>query len=189
MSVSTTWSAPASAGPNASISAAVRVNRCGWNATTMRRFERSRRREHRGDLGRMVAVVVDDQDAVRLAADFEAPLRAAELLQARPRCDRTTARARGRPRPPPARSAGCGGPARRASACRASPAVRSPVGASPRATSPLHRRRHAERPERRRRSPSRRPSATRARRSSRGASSAARTAARFASSRHTTTPP
>ena len=44
--------------------------------------ERPRRRENRGDLGRMMAVVVDDQDAVRLAAHFEAPLGAAKLSQA-----------------------------------------------------------------------------------------------------------
>ena len=45
--------------------------------------ERARRREHRRDLGRVMAVVVDDQNAVRLAAHLEAPLGAAELLQAR----------------------------------------------------------------------------------------------------------
>ena len=37
MSVNTMWSAPESAGPNDSISDAVREYRCGWNATTMRR--------------------------------------------------------------------------------------------------------------------------------------------------------
>ena len=59
------------------------MNRCGWNATTIRAVERARRREHRGDLGRMMAVVVDDQDPVRLATHLEPPLGAAELAQAR----------------------------------------------------------------------------------------------------------
>ena len=41
--------------------------------------ERARRVEHRRNLGRMMAVVVDDQNAARLAAHLEAPLGAAEL--------------------------------------------------------------------------------------------------------------
>ena len=45
-------------------------------------LHRPRRGEHGGDLGRMVAVVVDDQDAVGLAANFEAPFGAAELAKA-----------------------------------------------------------------------------------------------------------
>ncbi len=44
--------------------------------------ERARRRQHRRDLGRVMAVVVDHEDPVRLAADVEAPLRAAEVLEA-----------------------------------------------------------------------------------------------------------
>ena len=44
-------------------------------------IQRARRREHRGDLGRMMAVVVDDQNAVRLAAHLEPPLGAAELAE------------------------------------------------------------------------------------------------------------
>ena len=43
----------------------------------------ARRRQHRGDLGRMVPVVVDDRDAVDDAALFEAALRAAELGERR----------------------------------------------------------------------------------------------------------
>ena len=39
--------------------------------------------QHRRDLRRMMAVVVDDEDAAGFAADVEAPLRAAELFQSR----------------------------------------------------------------------------------------------------------
>ena len=43
--------------------------------------ERPGRREHRGDLGRVMTVVVDDQNAVRLAAHVESPFHATELGQ------------------------------------------------------------------------------------------------------------
>ena len=44
--------------------------------------ERTGGLEHRGDLGRVVSVVVDDEDAVRLAANVEPPLRAAKVPEA-----------------------------------------------------------------------------------------------------------
>ncbi len=43
--------------------------------------ERARGGDDRGNLRRMVTVVVHDEDAVRLAADVEAALGAAEVLQ------------------------------------------------------------------------------------------------------------
>src|SRR5207248_5185098 len=45
-------------------------------------FQRARGVEHGGNLRRMMSVVVDDEHAVRLAADLEAPLAAAGLPQA-----------------------------------------------------------------------------------------------------------
>ena len=45
--------------------------------------ERARGGQDRRDLRRVMAVVVDHEDAVGLAADIEAPLRAAEILQSR----------------------------------------------------------------------------------------------------------
>ena len=82
MSVSTTWSAPASAGPNASISAAVRDEAVRLKRDDDAAVQRARRGQHRRDLGRMMAVVVDDENAARLAADLEPALGAAELAQA-----------------------------------------------------------------------------------------------------------
>ena len=43
--------------------------------------QRPRRREHGGDFGRVMSVVVDDENAVRLAAHVEPPFDAAELRQ------------------------------------------------------------------------------------------------------------
>ena len=76
-------------------------------------------RQHRGNLGRVVTVVVDHRDAVDDAAVFEAPLGAAELRRARRRSSRTARRARGRRPRPPARSAPNDGPAPPASARQA----------------------------------------------------------------------
>ena len=86
MSVSTTSSAPASAGPNASSSVArprvaVRLEHDDDAAVDAG----ARRGDDRGDLGRVVAVVVDDQDAARLR-----------------RAPRTAARRRGTPARPAA---------------------------------------------------------------------------------------
>ena len=70
-----------------------------------------RRRQHRGDLGRVVAVVVHHQHAACFADALKPPLRAVEALRA-PRPPGRTPRPGTRPRPrPPARSGGCGGPA------------------------------------------------------------------------------
>ena len=55
---------------------APRVRRCAGAA--------AQRLERRPDLGRVVAVVVDHEDAARLAAHLEAPVDAGERLEARP---------------------------------------------------------------------------------------------------------
>ena len=44
--------------------------------------ERTGGLEHGGDFGRVVPVVVDDEDAVRLAAKVESPLRAPKIPEA-----------------------------------------------------------------------------------------------------------
>ena len=96
---------PRAPGRTPSISAAVRVIAVRLERHDQPPVQRARRGEHRGDLGRMVAVVVDDQDAVRLAAHFEPPLGAAEFRQARRDSIERQTELQRRPPPPPARSA------------------------------------------------------------------------------------
>ena len=50
---------------------------------------RARRGDHRGNLGGMMAVVVDDHHAAALAAHLEAPFGAAGIRRAPPRCGGT----------------------------------------------------------------------------------------------------
>ncbi len=58
---------------------ASRLYRCGWTtAITWPCAYRSRRRQHRGNLHRMMAVVVDDGNPVDFAAAGEAAVDAAE---------------------------------------------------------------------------------------------------------------
>ena len=104
-----------------------------------------------GNLGRVMAVVVDDHHAARFAAQLEAALGAAEILERRSRSSRTARRPRGRPRPRRARSAGCGGRARAAAARRARARRPSRVACSDAAARAERLERHAARRSRRRR--------------------------------------
>ena len=122
MSVSTISSAPASAGPNASSSCArpriaVRLKRDDQPAAE----RRARGGQHRGDLGRVMAVVVDHQHAARFAVALESALGAVEPGERVGDAREVHADALRRPRPRPARSAGCAGRARPARAGRAAP--------------------------------------------------------------------
>ncbi len=99
----------------------MREYRCGWKSTSTRPSVRlARRGDGRGDLRRMVGVVVDDRDAVVLADELEAP--------ARPR--NRARRARRPPRATPASSSAASAEAALRRLCSPGAAAANVTGSS-----------------------------------------------------------